>query len=43
MPLSEVHEQIKDVTRRFANQVIRPAAEALDRDEPVWTCRHTPS
>ena len=33
MPLSEVHEQIKDVTRRFANQVIRPAAEALDRDE----------
>ncbi len=33
MPLSEVHEQIKDVTRRFANKVIRPAAEALDRDE----------
>jgi len=33
MPLSEVHEQIKDVTRRFANEVIRPAAEALDRDE----------
>jgi len=33
MPLSEVHEQIKDVTRRFANQVIRPAAEVLDRDE----------
>ena len=33
MPLSEVHEQIKDVTRRFANEVIRQAAEALDRDE----------
>ena len=34
MPLlSEVHQQIKDTTRRFANQVLRPAAEALDRDE----------
>jgi alkylation response protein AidB-like acyl-CoA dehydrogenase len=33
MPLSEVHEQIRDVTRRFAGEVIRPAAEALDRDE----------
>ena len=33
MPYSPVHEQIKDVTRRFANEVIRPAAEALDRDE----------
>lgn len=33
MPLSETHEQIKEVTRRFANEVIRPAAEALDRDE----------
>ena len=33
MSLSETHEQIKDVTRRFANEVIRPAAEALDRDE----------
>ena len=33
MPLSEVHEQIKDLTRRFTNAVIRPAAEALDRDE----------
>ena len=32
-PLSEVHVQIKDATRRFANEVIRPAAEALDRDE----------
>ena len=33
MPSSPVHEQIKDVTRRFATEVIRPAAEALDRDE----------
>jgi alkylation response protein AidB-like acyl-CoA dehydrogenase len=33
MPLSQVHEQIRDLTRRFANEVIRPAAEALDRDE----------
>jgi hypothetical protein len=37
MPLSGVHEQIKDVTRRFANEVIRPAAEALDRDERLPT------
>jgi hypothetical protein len=33
MALSETHEQICDVTRRFANEVVRPAAEALDRDE----------
>jgi alkylation response protein AidB-like acyl-CoA dehydrogenase len=33
MPLSEVHQQIQDVSRRFADDVIRPAAEALDRDE----------
>jgi alkylation response protein AidB-like acyl-CoA dehydrogenase len=33
MPLSAMHEQIRDVTRRFADEVIRPAAEALDRDE----------
>src|SRR5262245_33387224 len=33
MPLSALHEQIKDVTRRFANEVVRPAAETLDRDE----------
>jgi hypothetical protein len=33
MPLSQIHEQIKDVTRRFADEVVRPAAEALDRDE----------
>lgn len=33
MRLSPVHEEIRDVTRRFATEVIRPAAEALDRDE----------
>jgi alkylation response protein AidB-like acyl-CoA dehydrogenase len=33
MPPSELHAQIRDVTRRFADEVIRPAAEALDRDE----------
>lgn len=33
MRLSAVHEEIRDVTRRFADAVIRPAAEALDRDE----------
>jgi alkylation response protein AidB-like acyl-CoA dehydrogenase len=33
MRLDPMHEEIRDATRRFANQVIRPAAEALDRDE----------
>jgi alkylation response protein AidB-like acyl-CoA dehydrogenase len=33
MPLSEIHQQISDVTRRFATEVIRPAAEELDREE----------
>ena len=33
MSLAEVHQQIQDVTRRFADEVIRPAAEALDREE----------
>jgi len=33
MPISEVHQQIIDTTRRFADEVIRPRAEALDRDE----------
>jgi hypothetical protein len=33
MRLSAIHEEIRDVTRRFAAEVIRPAAEALDRDE----------
>ena len=41
-PLSDVHVQIKDASRRFANEVIRPAAEALDRDErfPAEIYRH---
>lgn len=33
MRLSPMHEEIRDVTRKFANEVVRPAAEALDRDE----------
>jgi alkylation response protein AidB-like acyl-CoA dehydrogenase len=33
MPLSEIHQQISNVTRRFAAEVIRPAAEELDREE----------
>jgi alkylation response protein AidB-like acyl-CoA dehydrogenase len=33
MPLSDVHKQIRDATRRFAGELIRPAAEALDREE----------
>ncbi|HZP87673.1 MAG TPA: acyl-CoA dehydrogenase family protein [Burkholderiales bacterium] len=33
MPLSEVHQQIQETTRRFADEQIRPIAEALDRDE----------
>ena len=33
MYLTEMHEQVRDVARRFADKVIRPAAEALDRDE----------
>jgi alkylation response protein AidB-like acyl-CoA dehydrogenase len=33
MRLSDTHEQIRDLTRRFADQVVRPAAEALDREE----------
>jgi alkylation response protein AidB-like acyl-CoA dehydrogenase len=33
MQLSETHQQIQDVTRRFANEVIRPVAEELDREE----------
>ena len=33
MPLSGIHQQISDVTRRFANEVVRPVAEDLDRDE----------
>ena len=33
MALTEVHQQISDVTRRFSDEVVRPAAEALDREE----------
>ncbi len=33
MSLAETHQQIQDVTRRFSDEVIRPAAEALDREE----------
>jgi hypothetical protein len=33
MFLSETHEQVRDMTRAFADEVIRPAAEALDREE----------
>ena len=33
MAESEEHRHIRDTTRRFADDVIRPAAEALDHDE----------
>src|SRR6218665_3198999 len=33
MKLSETHEQIRATTRRFAQEGIRPVAEALDREE----------
>ena len=33
MYLSETHQQVRDVARQFADDVIRPAAEELDRDE----------
>jgi len=33
MFLSTEHQQVADMTRRFADQVIRPEAERLDRDE----------
>lgn len=33
MYLSEMQEQVRDMARNFADEVIRPAAEALDRDE----------
>ncbi|NVH74094.1 acyl-CoA dehydrogenase [Paraburkholderia sp. JPY432] len=33
MKLSEIHQQIRETTRRFAQEVIRPVAEELDRDE----------
>jgi len=33
MHLSTEHQQVVDMTRRFANEVIRPEAERLDREE----------
>lgn len=33
MYLTEMQEQVRDMTRAFADEVIRPAAEALDREE----------
>lgn len=33
MPITETHEEIRRAARRFADEVIRPQAEALDRDE----------
>jgi alkylation response protein AidB-like acyl-CoA dehydrogenase len=33
MQLSDTHQQIRQTARRFAENVIRPQAEALDRDE----------
>jgi hypothetical protein len=33
MYLNEMQEQVRDMARAFADDVIRPAAEALDRDE----------
>ena len=33
MPLPETHRQLQDMTRRFADEVIRPQAAELDRDE----------
>ena len=33
MYFTELHEQVRDMTRQFANDVIRPLAEELDREE----------
>ena len=33
MQLSETHQDIRRTARRFADEVVRPEAEALDRDE----------
>ncbi len=33
MYFTELHEQVRDMTRQFANDVIRPVAEELDREE----------
>ncbi|MFC7398983.1 acyl-CoA dehydrogenase family protein [Chelatococcus sp. GCM10030263] len=33
MPITETHQEIRRTARRFAEEVIRPRAEALDHDE----------
>ena len=33
MHTTETHEQVRDMARKFADEVIRPVAEELDRDE----------
>lgn len=33
MYLTETHSQVRDMTRQFAEEVVRPLAEELDRDE----------
>lgn len=33
MYITEMHSQVRDMTRQFANDVIRPLAEELDREE----------
>ena len=33
MYFTELHEQVRDMTRQFSNDVIRPIAEELDREE----------
>ena len=33
MYLTQTHEQVRDMARQFADEVIRPVAEELDRDE----------
>ena len=33
MYVSATHEQVRDMARQFAEDVIRPQAEALDREE----------
>ena len=33
MHLTDTHRQVREMARQFADDVVRPAAEALDRDE----------
>ncbi len=33
MYINETQEQVRDMARQFADEVIRPVAEDLDRDE----------